>query len=220
MIIEQENTKGAWLTALKLILKDGKSFIDKDKRNCREVLDLIVRIKNPQDDILKPIEILNKLGKWIYPSIEELKSIILTKQKIPTIQYTYGSRIFRFMDKMDQIKEFIIPLLKEDPTSRRAVLMVYNPLTDSKVYLKEIPSLLFVFFKIQEHKLHLTGFIRSNDFFIGWPTNIYQLFELQGLVSNELGIERGSLTTISNSAHVFEEYLEDINEVIGKREKE
>ncbi|MFH1072688.1 MAG: thymidylate synthase [Nanoarchaeota archaeon] len=214
MEINEETTYKAWKEALRHIVSQGKTFTDHENRKCREILNLFLTITSPKEDILIPIETLTKFDRWVYPSIEELSNIIFTKKKIATIHYTYGSRIFNFQDKINQINEFIIPLLKADPNSRRAVIMLYDPVTDSKTFNKEIPSLLFIYFKIQEKKLQLIGFIRSNDFFIGWPTNIYQLYKLQELVAQELGIEQGSLTTISNSAHIFEEYIELINEVL------
>lgn len=212
MEVREQKTLTAWLSGLRIIRDQGIVFLDRERRECKEILDLTVRIERPED-ILAPIDVLAKKDLWVYPTLEELEDIILTRRKIPTIQYTYGSRIFAFQSRMNQVHDFIIPLLKKDPTTRRAIISLYDPLTDSKLNLKETPSLFVVFFKISQGKLNTTGMIRSNDFLIGWPANIYQLFKLQEMVAQEVGCQVGSLTTISNSSHFFLEYhdvLEDI----------
>jgi thymidylate synthase len=117
----------------------------------------------------------------------------------------------------NQVDDFIIPLLKKDPNSRRAVVVLYSPVADSRVNKKETPSLISIFIKIIEKKLTLTIVIRSNDMFIGWPANIYQVYLLQKYVGEKLGIETGSITTISHSAHIFTEYDEEIKAALSKR---
>ena len=57
--------------------------------------------------------------------------------------------------------------------------------------------------------------IRSNDLFFGWPANIYQIYMLQKFIAEKLKVERGNISTVSNSAHVFKEDLEEINKIIG-----
>jgi len=72
-----------------------------------------------------------------------------------------------------------------------------------------------IYFKIHDSKLELTVNIRSNDFFIGWPANVYQIHLLQKYVADKLKISTGKITIFSNSAHVFQEHFEKIRKVIG-----
>ena len=94
--------------------------------------------------------------------------------------------------------------------------MLYHPVVDSKINIKETPGLISIFFKILNNKLTLTTVIRSNDMFIGWPANIYQVYLLQKYVAEKLGLETSSITTISHSAHVFDEYSEEVDKVLKK----
>ncbi|MFH1505775.1 MAG: thymidylate synthase [archaeon] len=215
--IKKPNTMEGWKAVLKHILNNGVDFVDRDERKCREVLNLIIVIEDPSKDSKKPVEIMNSFDKWVYPSLEEIEQIIFTKQPSATYGHsTYGPRIFNFGKVLNQIDNFAIPLLKDNPTSRRALVCVYNPLEDSNITSKEVISLTHVYFKVQGGKLHTTFFIRSNDCFMGWPVNLFQMHALQCYVADNLGMPTGSLTTISASAHIFEDNFETIKKVIGQ----
>ncbi len=204
---------GAWKKALKYIIDNGSDFTDADSRECREVLNLTVTADNPEADYDAPIESMRNF-EWIYPTTEELAAVIFNKEDQSTYEYSYGPRIFNYLGKKDQINDYVVPLLKKNQNSRRAVISLFNPLTDSDIVNKNVPSLMFIHFKITDEKLNVSCFIRSNDFFIGWPGNIYQLYLLQKHVAEKLGLKTGSLTTISCSAHMFKEHLDNIQKII------
>lgn len=213
MEIIENTTLVAWKKALKYVFEKGKDFIDKEERVCREVLNLTITIKEPFLDITKPIEILNSFKKWIYPPFEELIKFILSKKEMPGYYYTYGSRAFRF-GPLNQVDNFVIPLLKKDMTSRRATVLFYDPLKDSDLYKKETPSMIVADFKVRDKKLCATAVIRSNDLFFGFPANSYQIYVLQDYIRKKLDVGFGSLTIFSNSAHIFEDQFEDIKKII------
>nr|MCK4929860.1 hypothetical protein [Nanoarchaeota archaeon] len=216
MEIIKDSTLEAWKATLKLIIDKGAEIVDKDNRSSKEILNIIIKINNPEQDITKPIEIMKGLKKWIYPELDELEDVFFKKQASTIYYYTYGARIFNYANAKNQVDDFIIPLLKKDPNTRRAVVVLYHPVIDSKINIKEIPSLTSIFFKIIDNKLTLSTVIRSNDMFIGWPANIYQVYLLQKYVAEKLELETGSITTISHSAHVFDEYNEEVEEVLRK----
>lgn len=215
MELIKDSTLEAWKATLKLILDKGTEITDKDNRLSKEILNIIIKINNPED-ITKPIQVMKGLKKWVYPELEELQDVFFKKQASSVYYYTYGARIFNYANTKNQVDDYIIPLLKKNPTTRRAVVVLYHPVIDSKISVKETPGLISVFFKIINNKLTLSTVIRSNDMFIGWPANIYQVYLLQKYVAEKLGLETGSITTISHSAHVFDEYTEEIEEVLRK----
>lgn len=211
MIIEEKTCIEAWKKSLNYIIAKGTDFIDIDKRQCREVLNLIVTIKEPEKDNDKLIDVMKKF-EWIYPSCEELSAVMFNREDSAIYEYSYGPRIFNF-GKKDQINDFVIPLLRNDKNSRRAIVSLFNPSIDSEILSKNIPSLMLIHFKIVENKLNCTCVIRSNDCFIGWPGNIYQIYLLQKYVSEKVGVETGAISTFSCSAHVFHEHFENIKEI-------
>ena len=125
-------------------------------------------------------------------------------------------RFFNFSNKINQIDEFVVKLLKSDPNSRRAVLTIWDPIEDSKIYKKEIPSILSMQFNIRNGKLHMTEFIRSNDLFFGLPANTYQLLVLMEYVKKKIDVCTGPITIFSTSAHIFHDQFKDIKKVLGR----
>ncbi len=214
MEIQEKTVLDAWKKSLRYVKDNGTDFLDGDNRECREVLNLTIIAEDPEKDYEKPIDLMQQFD-WIYPSKDELESIILNKEHSASYEYSYGPRIFNFRGK-DQINDFVIPLLKKDPTSRRAIITLFDPSTDSNILSKNIPSLLYMYFKIKDNRLALTCSIRSNDLFIGWPGNIYQIIILQRHVAELLGLKLGVLTTISGSAHVFHEHFEMMEKILQK----
>jgi thymidylate synthase (methanogen type) len=212
MIINEKLCVDAWKKALKHIIDEGSDFTDTDNRQCREVLNLIVNIEQPGKDYDKLIDMMKQF-EWIYPTSEELSAIIFNKEDLAIYEYSYGPRIFNFAGKKDQINDYVIPLLRNDPNSRRAVISLFNPSTDSDIVNKNVPSLMFIHFKIKNNELTCTCFIRSNDFFIGWPGNIFQIYLLQKYVADKLNIKTGALSTMSCSAHIFHEHFEHVNKI-------
>lgn len=214
MEIIEENALKAWRKALKKILDDGVVFKDKKDRVCREILNLKITIKD-SSTITSPLNVLNSSNKWVYPSIEELKSAILEKEESHTYYYHYAERAFHFHGK-NQIDNYVIPLLKRDMTSRRAIVVFYFPEEDSNISKKETPGIILMNFNIREGKLNSTTILRSNDFFFGWPANIVQAYFLSDYIAKELNYPIGDITTISISAHIFEDQFEYINEILKK----
>ena len=214
MELINENVMELWKNALALIINQGFEFKDNDGRTCIEENNLILTLTNTSSKISEPIEIMMARKKWVYPSKDELSGIMFKEYQAPTYDYTYGGRIFSFEDQLDQINEFIIPLLKLDPFSRRAVVVLYDPVEDSNISNKNSPGIMYIQFRIKENKLHLNCHIRSNDIFFGWPANIYQIFTLQKFVAEKLNTGLGHISTISNSAHVFKDDMDEIRKII------
>jgi thymidylate synthase len=212
MEITGENPEDVWRKALKHVFEKGKDFTDRDSRVCREAMNLCLTIKDASE-VTKPIEVINSFRKWVYPPLDELKSVVLNKKEIPGYYYNYGARAFNF-NTINQIDDYVIPLLKKDGTSRRATVVFYNPEKDSFLHKKDIPGMIMVTFNIRKGKLNATTLVRSNDLFFGWPANIYQTYVIQDYVAKELGCEKGSITTFSISAHIFEDQFDHVRKVI------
>ncbi|OGJ21213.1 hypothetical protein A3K73_06210 [Candidatus Pacearchaeota archaeon RBG_13_36_9] len=164
----------------------------------------------------KPIEILSSFKKWVYPPLEEMKSFILGKKEVPGYYYNYGERAFS-TEWRNQVEEYVIPLLKSTPESKRAIIVFYNPQKDSYLHKKETPGMIMMSFVLRKNKLHATAIIRSNEMFFGWPGNIYQLYLVQDYICKKINCPPGKLATVSVSAHFFNEQLEDIQKVISMR---
>ena len=200
---------------MRYVLHEGKDFTDKDGRICREVMNIKIEIDMPYNDITQPIEKISSSRKWVYPRLDEIANITLTRKISPGHVYVYGQRIFNYEDSINQIDKFIIPLLRKDKTTRRALISLWNPRIDSNIFNKEVPSIVDVFFVKEDNKVNVTAIIRSNNVFFGMPANLYQIYLLQEYVSQRLGIEMGMMTLFLLSAHIFEDQFNDVEEMIS-----
>jgi len=204
----------AWKQALSQILKHGIDFTDENKRLCREVLNLSIEIDHPEIDATRPIIVLNGFQKWDYPGFDDIARTVLDSNLAPEYSYSYGPRLFSFQQKKNQINDFIIPLLKNTPDSRRAVLTLWDPLEDSNPLKRDMPGLVAIDFKLRNNRLNMTAVLRSNDMFFGWPANIYQMHVLQQYIAEKLGCRTGSITTFSTSAHIFQDQFPYIKKIL------
>jgi thymidylate synthase len=215
MEIARKNALDSWKESLKAILDNGEKIGTKDSPSI-EILNMTITIEEPLG-AAEPMEVLRSIKKWTYPEIEEIEDVIFRKEAASIYHYTYGARIFNYASQKNQVDDYIIPLLKENPTSRRAIAVLYNPLVDSKAANKESPGIVSIHFKVSGTRLCATAVIRSNDMLIGWPANIYQASILQRHVAEKLGVSPGSLTTISHSAHITLEHEEEARKVVAMR---
>jgi thymidylate synthase len=213
-MIHEETAFHAWQKALQHIIDHGHRYKDVRGRVCIEVSNLHISVKDPTKQLTLPIEHLQNIQEWVYPSLTEIAEIILAKQQGYTYGYAYGARLFSYGGTLNQINDYIIPLLKQDPTSRRAIVSLYDPHKDAQPGAENVPGMVVLDFKIRDGRLQIIAFIRSNDMFIGWPANIYQLFVLQEYVSARLDVAAGSLTTFSTSAHLFEDHINRIKQLL------
>lgn len=217
MEITKNKAKDLWQEAITLIHSEGENFKDNDNRTCQELINLTLNLTDVENaEIDEPIKTMMNSKKWIYPSKEELSGIMFKEYQAPIYEYTYGGRIFSFNGNIDQINSFIIPLLKKDKHTRRAILSFYNPTEDSKPNNKNTPGIIYIQFRILNEKLNMNCHIRSNDLFFGWPANIYQLHCLMKYIAQKLEIENGTITTFSNSAHIFLEDIPEIKEILNE----
>jgi dihydrofolate reductase/thymidylate synthase len=112
----------------------------------------------------------------------------------------------------DQL-ENVINLLKNDPTSRRIIINLWNPATLHKAAL---PSCLMMYqFYVDTHAklLHCQIYIRSSDYFLAnnWNTCtgallVHMLCALEGI-----NLTPGSITTITGDTHIYKTHLEQVN---------
>lgn len=210
-----KNIYEAWIKSLKTAIEFGKDFLDDDKRTCYELRNQLVVIQKPDHLPLRCIDILRSFKKWFYPTQEEITKVILEKDKLPGYSFNYGPRLFNFGNKINQIDDFVIKLLRTKRHSRRAIAVVWNPIEDSNIYSKNIPSPISINFMIRENKLYMTSYIRSSDLFFGMPVNIFQLYSLMKYVKEKLSVNYGDLSVFSFSAHIFKDQFLDIKKVLG-----
>ena len=99
--------------------------------------------------------------------------------------------------------ETIIDLLKNDPTSRRAVLNINVPNPNVATTKDEMCTIALNLF-IRDGKLHCTGMMRSNDIIFGLTYDITYFTQLQKYIADRLGIPTGTYTHFATSLHFYD----------------
>lgn len=120
-----------------------------------------------------------------------------------TIYGGYGRRIFNQRGE-DQLRN-VITLLQNSPTSRRAVIQLFNA-EDIERRHKEVPCTCTLQFLIRGKKLHMFTNMRSNDAYLGLPHDIFCFTMLQDVVARTLGVGLGPYKHFVVSLHLYDEH--------------
>lgn len=123
----------------------------------------------------------------------------------------YGFR-WRYHFNVDQI-EIALQKLREDPSTRHAVIMMWDPATDLVVKQKNVPCPYTFTLNIINGRLHLHLVIRSNDMILGFPTDVAGFALLTHIFAQELRVKPGILTISISNAHIYENHMFVVDEL-------
>jgi thymidylate synthase len=101
----------------------------------------------------------------------------------------------------------VIRLLKEKPTSRRAVIQLYDA-EDIAGSWKEIPCTCSLQFSLRDGSLDLLAHMRSNDATLGLPHDIFAFTMLQEIIARSIGAKLGSYHHSVGSLHMYLKHAE------------
>lgn len=140
-------------------------------------------------------------------AIKEYHDVFLSEAPKEGVAYTYGSRLRSWktddgMGAVNQIATAIIDNLKQSPDSRRAAATTLVPSIDATA--KEPPCLISVQALQSDGRVHLFCMFRSHDIFKAAIPNAFGLLRMHDEIAEATGFERGSLSIVSNSAHIYE----------------
>lgn len=185
-----------WLKILDTVLRFGVIKKSEYSERQKEVLNLVAVITDENPKEVK----WEDYFQFSREHLENYLPLVVSNKEVKGVNYTYGTRL-RAWRGIDQIKS-LVQKLKKSPDTRRAVAVTWDVEKDHDH--EEAPCLDVVQCLVQENKLFMTAFIRSNDMFEAWPENAIALRSLQYSIAEELSLPVGSLTTISGSAHIYE----------------
>ncbi len=124
----------------------------------------------------------------------------------------YGPRIKSQMD-------YIYRLLKQYPTSRRAVISIYNQKDQNENLTFDVPSTISLQFLLRKNKLNLICYMRSNDFWNGLPFDVGIFGFLQEVMASWLKVELGTYTHFAGSAHIYFKDLQKVKEFLKTKKR-
>ena len=123
--------------------------------------------------------------------------------------------------------DYVIDLLKNNPTSRRILFHGWNVeyLPDEKLTPHENvrqgkmalpPCHLLYQFQVIDNKLNLMCTIRSNDLFLGHPFNTSQAALWVYMLAQQCDLEVGELIMSIGDAHIYSNHIEQVKTQLSR----
>ena len=113
----------------------------------------------------------------------------------------YGPRLFDW-DGINQVRN-VISLLKMNPTSRKAVIQLFDR-RDIVGDHNDVACTCTLQFMIRHNALHMFTNMRSNDVILGLPHDVFCFTMLQEVIARDLSIELGTYKHAVGSLHIYE----------------
>ncbi|KZX10132.1 thymidylate synthase [Methanobrevibacter filiformis] len=220
-LIEVDEIAEGWEALVKKIVKEGKCVNDERGSLTKEILNVLVSVKTPFGK--KSSDFFNLQSKssimdirvpegyfWSGDKLKSYSEQFVSDDKQGFI-YTYGNRLRKHFEGIDQVKE-AIDRLKNCQESRRAISITWDPTIDGSN--DEVPCMILIDFKLRDGKLNTTALWRSHDIYGAWFPNVVGLTYLAQYVSDNIGVAIGSITVHSISAHIYEVNFDEANKLL------
>ncbi|MFD7016670.1 thymidylate synthase [Streptomyces sp. NPDC059928] len=123
----------------------------------------------------------------------------------------YGPRMRNWAGKVDQLSR-VVEILTEDPDSRRALIQLYDPAQDAAGH-KDVPCTLGFRFHLRAGRLHMATMMRGQDVWIGMPYDVFFYTVLHELVAGWLDAELGEFHLHVGSLHVYDQHVEQAEQL-------
>jgi thymidylate synthase len=114
----------------------------------------------------------------------------------------------------DQLKE-VVQMLREDPTSRRMLVLAWNP---QDLHRMALPPCHYGFqVTVLDGRLNLLWNQRSVDVALGLPFNIASYALLLHLLAKEAGLEEGKLVGFLADTHVYLNHIKGLEKQLERK---
>lgn len=228
IVLVAEDVNDLYLRAIDHVLTKGSQSQPRGKRTI-EVTHAILQILDPRKRLVTIQSRKTNPGfaiaDWLWtmlgtddgtiPIHYNYKMSFLVKQPPAKLEYSYGGRL-RNWHGIDQLEAAKLRL-QRDLHSRRAVCVLFNPVTD---HLAEtnVPCVLLVQFLLRKRVLDLTVYVRSNDLILGLVYDVFTFSLIQEVMAGWLGCDVGTYTHIADSLHIYEKDVSFAKNILSNRD--
>lgn len=196
MLIKSRNIPNAYDTLLRKVWIEGHYIIDQRGNQIKEVEDVMISIDINNITFPNFGPTTKRFGDDFAEGLIS-DSIAYSKGKV--FEYAYGERI-----RTGNALEEVLTMLKEDSSTRRAVLSIYHPDDVRRANNGyEVPCATQLYLRIRNGKLNMTLMMRSNDIVSAFPSDIYGFIRFQESIAALLRIKIGTYTQFIGSAHII-----------------
>lgn len=194
--------------------------------NIKYLVDNDVRIWNewPFQNYLEKSNLTEKYPKYTPEWDNQLRLFVENIKNDPDFAktwwdlwpvYWYQWRNFNG-EWIDQIKK-VIDTCKNNPNSRRNLVVAYNPAQADSMALPPCHS-LFQFY-IANNKLSCQLYQRSVDSFLGLPFNIASYALLVHMIAQVCDLEVGDFVHTSGDLHIYHNHFDQVREQLSRTPK-
>lgn len=194
--------------------------------NIKYLVDNDVRIWNewPFQNYLEKNNLAEKYPKYTPEWDEQLKIFVESIKNDAEFAKTWGDLgpVYGYQwrnfngEGIDQIKK-VIDTCKNNPNSRRNLVVAYNPAQADSMALPPCHS-LFQFY-IANNKLSCQLYQRSVDSFLGLPFNIASYSLLVHMIAQVCDLEVGDFVHTSGDLHIYHNHFDQVKEQLSRTPK-
>jgi thymidylate synthase len=170
-------------------------------------LGCVVRKANPAIGVAEALQLIS--GRSYPRLLAKIASPFSGFMDGEVLQGAYGPRIRAQLPR-------VVDHLRRDPSTRQAVLLVWDPVQDLFSGNKDVACTLALQFVLRGERLELHTKMRSQDCWWGLAYDIFMFAELLGTVAHRLDAHVGTITHTVTSLHVYERDFDRINETLDR----
>lgn len=220
IFIKARDLPDAWFQCLYELMDHGHEYvIDHGSYEGQKRLEfdyITVRVKFPGarpliPDIPASLGIPNPVAEGY---IEEYLPYLMTPNKQPQEDYTYGERLAGWSylsangnkdigkrECVNQIQSVIQLYRTKGHATNQAIMTVSIP---SDILLKDPPCLRHIDTRVKDGKLHFMVYFRSWDLWNGFPANLGGIQLLKEYMASEIGVDDGEIIAASKGLHLYD----------------
>lgn len=133
------------------------------------------------------------------------------------VTVAYGYRWRKHFGR-DQLK-LLIDLLKKEPLSRHGVVIAWDPGADGLSTIKKanVPCPFSFVVNVIGGRLNLHNIMRSNDMYLGTPTDVAGFALLQCILAQKLGYKPGVYSHSVSNCHIYENQYDAVKELLKRK---
>jgi thymidylate synthase len=202
---------------IKAIIKHG-ARMSATRGDARELFGVLLEVERPRSRLSRTERkgtLFSALGEllWYLAGTNALDFISYYAPRYgrdsedgKTIRGAYGPRLFDWR-KNNQIAQ-VIELLRDKPTSRRAVIAIFEA-GDIATHFRETPCTCTLQIVVRDGRLHMLANMRSNDVFVGLPHDVFAFTMLQEILARTLGLKLGTYRHAVGSLHLYDDRMDE-----------
>ena len=153
-------------------------------------------------------------GETLEEFIEKIRDDQEFADKYGNLGPVYGKQ-WRDFNGVDQISQ-LIDGIKNNPFSRRHLVVAYNPSEVKDMALPPCHSLFQFYVSADGKKLSCQLYQRSDDVFLGVPFNIASYSLLLAMVAQVCDLEPYEFVHTFGDVHIYLNHLDQINEQLSR----